>query len=242
VLASGLAASGIVIGLAPREASVVLAVLGLALLGWLLLYGANRLAYHEFIEAVDLLLAAPSRARSVIRTQIVLRDLVAEIREICTLPELNALLQESASQLGVARIALERPTRLQEILSSPSAELRTIWCPLQVATWRVAMPNVLVVTSPRHPHTRAGAVERIVRLLEPELEAWLTVRESDPIADEIRIAAEAGVAAGGHRRDEWELELVRAVGETDGAVTRGLRPGAREVSLNASRASAADAS
>jgi hypothetical protein len=242
VLASALAATGIVIGLAPREASFVLAVLGGALFTWLVLYGANRLAYHEFIEVVDLLLSAPRRARQVIRTQIVLRDLVAEIREISTLPELNALLEDRAPQLGVAHIALERPSYPHEIVASFSAESRTFWCPLHVATWGAALPNVLVVSSPRTPQANSGVVERIVRLLEPELEMWLAVRAAEPMPERLRATAD-GRGAHAVAREDRDIGYLRAASDGESlGITRGGRSGSRDVSLNVPHAGAAEVS
>lgn len=106
VLAAGLAVCALVLGFAPPRVVVVTAVCGAVASVFLLLFGLNRLEYHEFMEAGHVMASVAVRVRRVIQDQIHARDVASVLRCAESLDHLRAILADNAHGLGFLSLEL----------------------------------------------------------------------------------------------------------------------------------------
>jgi UDP-GlcNAc:undecaprenyl-phosphate GlcNAc-1-phosphate transferase len=228
-ISSAIAAFGIVLGLAPKETAVAIAVLGAVGFGGLLTYGCSRLDYHEFNEAISMLLAAPRRARRVIRTQIVVRDLARDVRAAADPASVRAIVAGRAADLGVLQIGL-RPAR--QVLSLPSLGHGRIWRVLYPLESRDehGERQFLVVTCSRGPLSECGTAERVVRMLTPTLDAWFARRAAGLPLEHLRAELDGartlprGIGSAAERHDFGLEAALVAPHELDLVASGGARP------------------
>jgi UDP-GlcNAc:undecaprenyl-phosphate GlcNAc-1-phosphate transferase len=173
VISCAIAAFGIVAGLASREASLAVGIFGALVMVPALLYGSSRLAYHEFNEAVNLLLVAPKRARLVIRAQIVVRDIAHELASIADEDSLRRHLATRGPALGLERLdVVDLEDRVQVVGTTPPGAL-TLVLPLAVASPRRCG---ILVSGRCRPLVDSGVAERVARGLAPHVERWMAER------------------------------------------------------------------
>lgn len=199
VVASVVAAFGALVGLAPKETSLAMGIPGAALLGAAATFGCSRLAYHEFGEALNMLLAAPRRARRVIRTQIVVRDMAHELGSAADAARVRQVLAGRAAELGLLQLSLV-----------PGHAAHALPAGLAARSWRLIYPldardehgrtQSLVLLCERGPLADAGTAERVVRALAPIVDRWFSTHaRQEPVYLPERVARRA--AFGGRGRE-----------------------------------------
>lgn len=193
VVSSLVAAFGIVVGLAPRESALALGIFGAIILGRTLLYGCSRLAYHEINEAANIVLSAPRRARRVIRSQIVVRDIAHELEAVRDVPAVRRLLADRAIELGFLQLALAPVSGSLQLHPLAGGDVWRLEYPLDARDEHGAA-LFLVVTSERGPLADAGTAERVVRALAPAVEVWFATHvrpvEAHPWVEPVAVGAE----------------------------------------------------
>lgn len=216
VVTVAFSAFGTLLSMVPRETALTLGGFGSVLFCWVLLYGSSRLAYHEFGEAVNMLLAAPRRARRVIRAQIAVGDLVHELEYVDSPVALRSLLSARTRELGLVDIALVRgaAAHVTPSLAGHRGEWRLLY-PLDMRD-ETGEAQCLVLTCERGPLADAGTAERVARALAAAIDAWFTlrVRADGPLARPAAREDGRRLRARGRRRPEYARDYVRAL---DGA-------------------------
>ena len=209
VVTVAFSAFGTLLSMVPRETALTLGGFGSVLFCWVVLYGSSRLAYHEFGEAVNMLLAAPRRARRVIRAQIAVGDLVHDLDLVDSPLALRNLLSARTRELGLVDIALVRgaTAHVTPSLAGHLGEWRLLY-PLDMRD-ETGEAQCLVLTCERGPLADAGTAERVARALAAAIEAWfaLRVRADGPLARSAARDEGRRVRARTRRRPEYVRSL-----------------------------------
>lgn len=100
VAAIVLAILGVSLVFAPPPALGSIAAAGGGVTLIVLVWGVKRLQYHEFSEAASALVSGVQHLRSVIREQIVARDVAEHIRKAPSLQEIDEVLEDHAGTFG----------------------------------------------------------------------------------------------------------------------------------------------
>ncbi len=174
-LAAGMAAFGLLIALTAPFVAASVAILGLAGVCVLVIYGTNLLSYHELSVAGEVLLSGPSRARRVISDQIKTLDLTHQVQKAKDISDVSELLSDAAASFGFlgmeltgADLALDRIA--DHILSADWA-----WkldYPIRVAGTERSFSYVLSIWCSPAQSSRPYGAERVARVLGPALERW----------------------------------------------------------------------
>lgn len=177
-VALGISAFGLLVTLAPPVVAWVTSILGMLALASLFIYGASVLSYHELEVASQVLFSGLGRARRVIRDQIAAVDINEKIAAARSFEDVEAVLAANASQFGFVRMEVwpsqsEWSGRLAQDL------------PDGRRTWRLDYPLLcrqddstthltLSIWCWAEEGSRPFGAERVIRILAPVLEQWIT--------------------------------------------------------------------
>jgi UDP-GlcNAc:undecaprenyl-phosphate GlcNAc-1-phosphate transferase len=187
VVASCVAAVGLLAAFAPATLVTVASVAGAAAAIGLLVWGLDYLDYHEFAEAVRVALSAPARLRRVIREQIHARD-VARVLEVAgSLEELNAVLADNAEGFGFLHMEVSREgerSNLPAAARDPRVPTSVLHHPVRGAEPGTD-PFVLRVWC-RSDLARPFGASRVVGVFAPVIGARLALIDVPPAGPAVR--------------------------------------------------------
>lgn len=204
VVASVLAMLGLSLAFAPPTLLTGATVAGGLLSLCLLAYGMYHLEYHEFAEAGAVLASGVLRIRRVIRDQIHARDVAQVIARAETLAELDAILDDNASNFGFLGMEICREASGGRFRGPSSRGYgRRSWkLDYPVASFEADDddPFVLRIWSDPERGSRPFGAERVAGILAPVIEKWIA-RVDQPRSSQVDGSAES---------DESEVEAFLA--------------------------------
>jgi UDP-GlcNAc:undecaprenyl-phosphate GlcNAc-1-phosphate transferase len=185
VVALSLAIFGLMVAFAPATVTNV-AVVGGGLLSVLfLLWTLGYLGYHEFSEAYAVVTWAPRRVRKVIRDQIHARDVAQVISVAGSLEEINAVLEDNASNFGFLSMSLGRegePLRARPIVIENGLVVHPPKLEYPIAALAGGVPELVLRIWCRPDLSRPLGAERVAGILAPAIHDWLAERDTVRIA------------------------------------------------------------
>lgn len=206
---SMVAALGLFGAFAPPALTLVVAIAGGTLLGFIFVYGLRWLQYHEFLEASASVASVARNARAVLQDKINARDIACMIEHAQTLDQVEDILQEHRHTFRFAHVALQRggvpvlpPADVLSRARSGKLWKLDIWVPVDGAKDASLMQLQIWSTVGTPGHT-SGA-ERVALVLARAVADWAQ-----------RHAAEVELAAA-----PWQPNVVRAGGDGPGRRVR----------------------
>jgi UDP-GlcNAc:undecaprenyl-phosphate GlcNAc-1-phosphate transferase len=209
---------GLVIAFTAPFVATSLAILAIALVTILVIYGTNLLSYHEFTVAGEVLLTAPSRFRRSISDQIVAHDARARIENAASDEEISAVLAATAMRFGFLHIALMTAGSSEEgYTPGPDEWVWKMEYPLRLPPSEGAQRRALAIWCRAEVNMRPYGAERAARIIAPALEKRLvagppaatkpirladtraTLAPPEPVMAGFPFAAEGKTAAERHR-------------------------------------------
>ena len=161
---------------APPQMTIGVALVGLAVLVLLVVFGARWLQYHELLEAGASLTSALFSARSRLQDNICAREMARAIDTAHTTQEVAAIIEDGARDFRFAHMELRwgmsRSTPPAHKIAS--AEVSRLWAldyPIMSDLGRTDVLFMSVWCSV--DSVRAAGVERIAEILAPAIERWL---------------------------------------------------------------------
>lgn len=189
VFAAGLAVCALILGFAPPRVVVVTAVCGAVASVFLLLFGLNRLEYHEFAEAGHVLASMAVRVRRVIQDQIHARDVAAVVRCAESVEHLRAILADNANGLGFLSLELcpvgDEDRAPAEFPPVPAPGPWKLEYPVDVRG-AGSGPWVLRLWCHQDNGFRLLGTERAVKILAEAIHAWSVAEAGRRAALELR--------------------------------------------------------
>jgi UDP-GlcNAc:undecaprenyl-phosphate GlcNAc-1-phosphate transferase len=192
-----IAALGVFAAIAPPAVTVFAMTTGALILFLIFGYGLQLLEYHEFHAAGSFFASGLSRARLVIQDTINARDVAAVVRLADTYAELEAILEDSASNFRFAHMELRSSAVPPTHLSSGKYRKGPFWkleYPIAPETNSPGRPAVFLTIwcSSEEPQRPSGA-ERVVHVLVPAILDCLERVSGIP-----HLPAEAAARSGAH--------------------------------------------
>lgn len=177
----------------PAIASIAAAGGGITLLG--LLWGLNRLQYHEFTHAVGTLFSGLSRLRRIIRDQISAQDLSELLRRTDSVEELSGVLEDHAAvfeflHMEVCRESAVGPKPLL-LFNGNVARAWKLDYPVMPHDFVDGDDFVLRIWCNPRRETRPYGAERVAQMLAPVIEARLTEIGERGLRSRVQVAAGA---------------------------------------------------
>lgn len=175
-------AMGLAVVFAPAQLTLAVACAGIAVLGFIFVYGVKWLQYHEFLEASSSIRSAVRNARTVLRDKILARDLALLFDQAATIHDLQRLLQDRAPAFEFHALAIcfdESSLAPLETLSTPahnSWRLEYPIAPFQLLPGRPAFLVISCLVGQR----RSANPERVARILAPAIAKWIDASLGDP--------------------------------------------------------------
>ncbi len=173
--AAVLAGLGVVLAFAPPPVVAMTAVAGALATGALLLYGIDRLDYHEFAAAGVVLRSSLGWLRGLVRDQIHARDVAAVIRHGGALDEVRAVLEDNAFAMGFLSLELLDADHGETLGGSPPMEVPMAWkleYPVGIPVATGAPRWVLRVWCGESDGYRLLGAERSLRTLSAAVREW----------------------------------------------------------------------
>jgi UDP-GlcNAc:undecaprenyl-phosphate GlcNAc-1-phosphate transferase len=188
----GVAAMGISIAFAPPQVTLSLAAIAGVLVFVTTFYGLRWLGYHEFTEFGSSVTSVLVNARSHVRGRIRAHEISAKLKSASSLTEINALLESSANELGLAEVTVlpgsshfHGPAARQ--ISPPSERLFRVDYPIAWEEDGRVREIILRLWCERPGHHKHTGAERIAGRLAATLEAWLAQNpRAIPVEDETK--------------------------------------------------------
>ena len=178
LFAGTLAALALVVTFESPARSVLIAIAALLMLLAFFGWGLRWLQYDEFTEARDAVLTAARSGRDRLRLNILVRDVERRLAEATHAQHLDALLGESAVELGLVHLNLCRESARRRLPAHiPTAALDVYKVDVPLADLDQAVPPDPVVLRV-WARSDDGGAERVARVLAPAVRdllcAWTT--------------------------------------------------------------------
>jgi UDP-GlcNAc:undecaprenyl-phosphate/decaprenyl-phosphate GlcNAc-1-phosphate transferase len=177
LVASAIAALGLLLAFAPPTTVLAIAMAGGLASILLLLYGLRRLEYHEFVEAGAVLGSGVLRVRRVIQDQIYAREMAQTVAAAGSFEQLDHVFETFAPSFRFIGMEVCRESSgCRQRIADASAGMERAWKLDYPVTSRLSAdddPYVLRIWCGPEARSRPYGAERVARILAPALEEWL---------------------------------------------------------------------
>jgi UDP-GlcNAc:undecaprenyl-phosphate GlcNAc-1-phosphate transferase len=185
-----IAGLGLCVTFAPPAMTLAIALTGVAVLCFIMVYGVRWLEYHEFLEAGASVASAARKARTVIQDRISARDIARVIQNAASLAQVELILQESAPLFRFAHMRLgcsRRELPQHVVLGVATSQLWKLEYPVAPPQYVAAMgqtdPLVLSIWCHTNGGRHPAGPERVAQILAPAIAAWLTAERIEVVRE-----------------------------------------------------------